>query len=78
MKKAIVGAGALLAASILPVANVFAIDPLDYAKSVGSIGGADTINWAVEATSDGGYVVGGQTVGCSISTKVVALGLRPL
>lgn len=34
MKKAIVGAGALLAASILPVANVFAIDPLDYAKSV--------------------------------------------
>lgn len=64
MKKAIVGAGALLAASILPVANVFAIDPLDYAKSVGSIGGADTINWVVEATSDGGYVVGGQTVGC--------------
>lgn len=73
MKKAIMGAGALLAASILPAVSVFAVDPLDYAKSVGSIGGADTINWVVEATSDGGYVVGGQTMGCYRHEDGVAL-----
>ena len=67
------GAGALLAASILPAVSVFAVDPLDYAKSVGSIGGADTINWVVEATSDGGYVVGGQTMGCYRHEDGVAL-----
>ncbi|MDO4219895.1 MAG: hypothetical protein Q4D22_01555 [Candidatus Saccharibacteria bacterium] len=64
-KRAILGVSALLAVAVLPVANVFAADSaLDYANSIGQIENGDTINRVVEATSDGGYIVGGQTVGC--------------
>ncbi len=64
-KRAILGVSALFAAAVLPVANVFATDSaLDYANSIGQINDADTINRVVEATYDGGYIVGGQTIGC--------------
>ena len=64
-KRAILGVSALLAAAVMPVANVFAADSsLDYANSIGSLEGSDTINYVVEATSDGGYIVGGQAAKC--------------
>ncbi len=37
---------------------------LDYANSIGALNGAATLNRVVEATSDGGYIVGGQTAAC--------------
>ena len=59
------GTFALLAATLLSTANVFAGENyLDYANSIGQVKNGDTINRVVEATSDGGYVVGGQTVAC--------------
>ncbi len=64
MKRVLLGASAILAAAILPFSGVSAAGMVDYEKSVGQVEGADTINWVVEATSDGGYVVGGQTVAC--------------
>ncbi len=64
MKRAIIGVGAVLSAGVLSVSSAFATDPLDYANSVGQIDDADTYNWVIEATSDGGYIAGGQTVGC--------------
>ena len=48
----------------LPLSGAFAESYIDYEKSVGQVNGADTINLIVEATSDGGYVVGGQTIEC--------------
>ncbi len=37
---------------------------LDYANSIGALNGAATLNRVVEATSNGGYIVGGQTAAC--------------
>lgn len=37
---------------------------LDYANSIGALNGADTANFVVAATSDGGYIVGGQAAKC--------------
>lgn len=64
MKRVLLGASAILSAAILPFSGVSAASVVDYEKSVGQVEGADTINWVVEATDDGGYVVGGQTVAC--------------
>ena len=63
-KRAIFGVGALLAAITLPVSSVFATGSLDYAHSMGQVDMGDTVNYVIEATSDGGYVAGGQTVQC--------------
>lgn len=61
----------LLAAAVVvaPPANIFAVDNmtddvLDYAYSIGAIEGMATLNRVVEATTDGGYIVGGQAAGC--------------
>lgn len=64
MKRALLGTSALLLTLAMPVSSVFASDVLDYANSIGSIEGSDTINYVVEATSDGGYIVGGQAMKC--------------
>ena len=63
MKRLVFGLGASLAVGLLSTTGVFA-SSLDYAKSVGQVDMADTGNFVIEATSDGGYVVGGQTVQC--------------
>ncbi len=55
---------AILSAVILPFGGVSATSVVDYEKSIGQVDGADTVNWVVEATDDGGYVVGGQTIMC--------------
>ena len=62
-KRAFWGVAAPLAISALLVPSAFA-DTLDYAESIGQVETNDTINYVIEATSDGGYVVGGQTVQC--------------
>ena len=65
MKRKIFGGLAVLSAALVPFSGVAsAASTVDYEKSVGQVDGADTINWVVEATNDGGYVVGGQTVAC--------------
>ena len=63
MKRLVFGLGTSLAVGLLSTTGVFA-SSLDYAKSVGQVDMADTGNFVIEATSDGGYVVGGQTVQC--------------
>jgi len=63
MKRLVFGLGASLAVGLLSTSGAFA-SSLDYAKSVGQVDTADTGNYVIEATSDGGYVVGGQTVQC--------------
>ena len=57
-------ASAVLSAGVLAASSAFAVDLLDYANSVGQVDEADTVNWVIGATSDGGYVAGGQTVQC--------------
>ncbi len=65
MKRFAFGIAAILSMAILPFSGlVSAASSVDYEKSVGQVDGADTINWVVEATDDGGYVVGGQTIVC--------------
>lgn len=66
MKKNILGIFALFGAVVVPAAGVSAAtnNPLDYAKSIGQVSESDTVNRVVEATSDGGYVVGGQILRC--------------
>lgn len=71
MKRFTFGAVIALSMAILPLSEfVVAASSVDYEKSIGQVDGADTINWVVEATSDGGYVVGGQTMRCYKSTDV--------
>ena len=62
-KRAFWGAAAPLAIGLLLTPSAFA-SSLDYAKSIGQIEMGDTINYVIEATSDGGYVVGGRTLIC--------------
>lgn len=64
MKRALFKGLTIVLAIAMPLGAVSAISDIDYEKSIGQIKGADTVNWVVEATSDGGYVVGGQTVAC--------------
>ena len=65
MKRVLTGTFALLVATLLSTANVFARDNvLDYANSIGQVSDGDTMNRVVEATSDGGYIVGGQAAVC--------------
>lgn len=71
MKRAIFGIGAVLSAGVLAASSAFAVDPLDYANSVGQVDEADTVNWVIGATSDGGYVAGGQTVQCFKQANMV-------
>ena len=63
-KRAMFGVGASMAAVLLTSSSVFAAGGLDYAKSLGQVDMGDTVNYVVEATSDGGYVAGGQTIQC--------------
>ena len=63
-KRVVFGVGATVATALLSVSGVAFADGLDYAMSVGQVDMADTANYAIEATSDGGYVAGGQTVQC--------------
>ena len=65
-KRALWGVIAPFAISILLVPSVFA-DSLDYVESIGQVEASDTINYVIEATSDGGYVVGGQIVQCNMA-----------
>ena len=63
-KRAIFGVGvASLTVGLLSAGGAFA-SSLDYAMSVGQVEMGDTGNYVIEATSDGGYVVGGQAVHC--------------
>jgi len=65
MKRFTFGIVATLSTIVLPLSGfASAASSVDYEKSVGQVDGADTINWVIEATSDGGYVVGGQTLVC--------------
>lgn len=64
MKRGLLGISAILSAAILSFSGVSATSVVDYEKSIGQVDGADTVNWVVEATDDGGYVVGGQTILC--------------
>ena len=65
MKRFSFGLVAVLAAVVLPFSGLAsAASSVDYEKSIGQVDGADTVNWVVTATDDGGYVVGGQTVSC--------------
>ncbi|MBR0133939.1 hypothetical protein IJM16_01600 [Candidatus Saccharibacteria bacterium] len=66
MKRVLKSTAAVLMAAFLPVAGVFASsgNPLDYANSIGQVRESDTVNRVVEATADGGYVVGGQIIVC--------------
>ena len=61
-KRVMFGVGATVATALLSVSGVAFADGLDYAMSVGQVDMADTANYVIEATSDGGYVAGGQTV----------------
>ncbi len=71
MKRIVIGGLAILSAATLPFTGfAYAASTVDYEYSVGQVEGADTINWVVEATDDGGYVVGGQTVMCYRTPKV--------
>lgn len=63
-KRAILSVGASMAAVLLTSGSVFAAEGLDYAKSLGQVDMGDTVNYVIEATSDGGYVAGGQTIQC--------------
>ena len=63
LRRALLLASACFVAA-LPLSGASAESYIDYEKSVGQVNGADTINLIVEATSDGGYVVGGQTIEC--------------
>ena len=65
-KRALWGIIAPFAISILLVPSAFA-DSLDYVESIGQVEASDTINYVIEATSDGGYVVGGQIVQCNMA-----------
>lgn len=63
-KRAIFGVGAAsLAVGLLSASGAFA-SSLDYAMSVGQVEMGDTVNYVIEATSDGGYIAGGQTIQC--------------
>ena len=62
-KRALWGAVSPFAIGLLLMPSAFATS-LDYAKSIGQIEMGDTVNYVIEATSDGGYVVGGQTLQC--------------
>ena len=63
-KRAIFGVGvASLAVGLLSASGAFA-SSLDYAMSVGQVEMGDTVNYVIEATSDGGYIAGGQTIQC--------------
>ncbi len=65
MKRVLLGTMAVLTAAVLPFSGAFAKDDaFDYANSIGQVDEGDTINLVVEATSDGGYVVGGITMHC--------------
>ena len=65
MKRFTFGIVVALSTVILPFSSfASATSSVDYEKSVGQVDGADTVNWVIEATSDGGYVVGGQTMRC--------------
>ncbi len=66
MKRVLKSTAAVLMAAFLPAMGAVASsgNPLDYANSIGRVGESDTINRVVEATADGGYVVGGQMVVC--------------
>ena len=64
MKRKILSTSAVLAAVLLTPGGAFAASGLDYAMSVGQVDMGDTVNYVVEATSDGGYVAGGQTIQC--------------
>ena len=64
MKRGLLGILTILSAAILPFGGASATSVVDYEKSIGQVDGADTVNWVVEATDDGGYVVGGQTILC--------------
>ncbi|MBP5656020.1 hypothetical protein J6X15_00320 [Candidatus Saccharibacteria bacterium] len=69
MKRKIFGGLAILSAAMLPFSGIAsAASVVDYEKRIGQVDGADTINWVVEATDDGGYVVGGQTMACYKTT----------
>ena len=73
MKRKIFGGLAILSAAMLPFSGIAsAASVVDYEKSIGQVDGADTINWVVEATDDGGYVVGGQTIGCYKAEMMVS------
>ena len=66
-KRMIWGSAALLmlATAVTPLVKVFAADSvLDYANSMGAIDDSNTINRVVTATTDGGYIVGGQAAQC--------------
>ena len=57
-KRAIFGVGAAsLAVGLLSASGAFA-SSLDYAMSVGQVEMGDTVNYVIEATSDGGYIAG--------------------
>ena len=63
MKRVYLGVGASLAVGLLSASGAFA-SSLDYAMSVGQVEMGDTVNYVIEATSDGGYIAGGQTIQC--------------
>ncbi len=83
MKRFVFGVGASLIVGLLSATGAFA-SSLDYAKSIGQIDMGDTVNYVVEATSDGGYVAGGQTIQCfkggngsQATTESFVGGLKP-
>ena len=83
MKRFVFGVGASLTVGLLSATGAFA-SSLDYAKSIGQIDMGDTVNYVVEATSDGGYVAGGQTIQCfkggnasQTTTESFVGGLKP-